>query len=316
MINEVRYKIGDIEFEAKGEADIIERERNEFMTRILPSAVDAMVRIKSSNNDYEDTTLIPSKRVQQTEAKTPLQIETIKQIEDLSKIGIAGFLSKSKASTHNEIIMHIVYYIENTTGQKVFDSALIEEYYVKARIPKSSNTSAYINNLAKDGLIMDSPDEPNAFPKKYILTTEGLKYIDEFNGSTKGNKGQKSKNKKSASKGVQNKKTMPSLDKKLNLNDTSLDKTLKEFFDEKAPESNVKKVAVFVYYLQLIANIEEVSINQVFTCFNSLGIRLPADLSSTLREASRSRYGYIEIENGVYTITVHGINLVEHDLPK
>ena len=43
MQNEVRFRIGEIEFEAKGDPDVIERERNEFVTKLLPLAVDAVV---------------------------------------------------------------------------------------------------------------------------------------------------------------------------------------------------------------------------------------------------------------------------------
>lgn len=54
MENRVKFKIGEIEFEAEGSAEVIERERNVFMNALLPAAVDAIVRTRGvdSANQY------------------------------------------------------------------------------------------------------------------------------------------------------------------------------------------------------------------------------------------------------------------------
>ena len=46
MENHVKFKIGEIEFEAEGSAEVVERERNVFLNVLLPAAVDAIVRTR------------------------------------------------------------------------------------------------------------------------------------------------------------------------------------------------------------------------------------------------------------------------------
>lgn len=42
----VRFKIGEIEFEAEGSANDVERERESFKNTLLPLAIEAMVRTR------------------------------------------------------------------------------------------------------------------------------------------------------------------------------------------------------------------------------------------------------------------------------
>jgi hypothetical protein len=48
MENRVRFKIGEIEFEAEGTADIVERERSVFLNALLPAAVEAIVHTRGA----------------------------------------------------------------------------------------------------------------------------------------------------------------------------------------------------------------------------------------------------------------------------
>lgn len=40
----LKYKVGEIEFEAEGPAEVVEQQRVNFMNAVLPAAVEAMVR--------------------------------------------------------------------------------------------------------------------------------------------------------------------------------------------------------------------------------------------------------------------------------
>ncbi len=44
----MKFKIGEIEFEADGSAEVVERERNVFLNALLPAAVDAIVRTRGA----------------------------------------------------------------------------------------------------------------------------------------------------------------------------------------------------------------------------------------------------------------------------
>ena len=92
--------------------------------------------------------------------------------------------------------------------------------------------------------------------------------------------------------------------------------SLKDFVAEKNPSSNVQKTAVFVYYLQNKLNIEEITIDHIFTCYKSMSFRMPNNLKQNLTDTCSSKYGYISRKDGKYTMTVVGANYVEFDMNK
>lgn len=92
--------------------------------------------------------------------------------------------------------------------------------------------------------------------------------------------------------------------------------SLKDFVNEKKPGSNVQKTAVFVYYLQNILKVEEISIDHIFTCYKTLGYRMPNNLQQNLADTCSSRYGYTSRKDGKYSMTVVGNNYVEFDMNK
>lgn len=54
----LKYKVGEIEFEAEGPAEAVELQRVNFMNAVLPAAVEAMVRTRSvsENRTYIEAT--------------------------------------------------------------------------------------------------------------------------------------------------------------------------------------------------------------------------------------------------------------------
>jgi hypothetical protein len=90
---------------------------------------------------------------------------------------------------------------------------------------------------------------------------------------------------------------------------------LKDFCAEKAPESHVEKCTVSVYYLSNDLGISAVDMDHVYTCYKHMSWRLPANLSNMLAQAGSK--GYLNVaDRANITVTTHGDNLVEHDLPK
>ena len=43
----LKYKVGEIEFEVEGPAEVVEQQRVNFMNAVLPAAVEAMVRTQT-----------------------------------------------------------------------------------------------------------------------------------------------------------------------------------------------------------------------------------------------------------------------------
>ena len=108
----------------------------------------------------------------------------------------------------------------------------------------------------------------------------------------------------------------PQLIKDLDLSGKNVGKSLKEFVLEKEPSTNIERTTVFVYYLQNILGISEITADHVFSCYKDIGARFPQNLPQNLNDTASSRYGFIETNNGNYTMSIVGINLVEHDMPK
>lgn len=104
--------------------------------------------------------------------------------------------------------------------------------------------------------------------------------------------------------------------KDLDLSGTDSIKSLKDFMEEKKPASNVQKTTAFVYYLQNLLELDEITIDHIFTCYKSMNYRIPNNLQQNLSDTSSSKYGYINRKDGKYSMTIIGSNLIEHDLPK
>lgn len=104
--------------------------------------------------------------------------------------------------------------------------------------------------------------------------------------------------------------------KDLDLSGASSTKSLKEFIEEKNPTTNIQKTTAFVYYLQTLLDVDEITSDHIFTCYKAMNYRIPNNLKQNLNDISSSRYGYIDRKDGKYTMTVIGSNLIEHDLPK
>lgn len=91
-------------------------------------------------------------------------------------------------------------------------------------------------------------------------------------------------------------------------------KSFKDFVNEKKPLSNQEKCTVALYYLQNEIEVENVTVNHIYTCYKNVNWRT-VDLRNILF-LTASRKGWVntsDTEN--ITITIHGEALVEHDLP-
>lgn len=111
-----------------------------------------------------------------------------------------------------------------------------------------------------------------------------------------------------------NKKTPP-LDTSLDLSGkgASDSLSLKDFLLTKASKNNLQRTTLYVYYLDHFLNKKEITESQVFTCYRQMGDKIPKNLKQNLTDCCSSKYGYLMIENGNYSLTSIGLNKVEHD---
>ena len=92
--------------------------------------------------------------------------------------------------------------------------------------------------------------------------------------------------------------------------------SLKEFFAMKQPKTAQECAVVFVYYLKKTAKTPNVTVGHIYTCYRTVGERVPSALRQSLYDTA-SRRGWIDTKSpDDITVTVVGENYVELDLPK
>ena len=181
MENKVKFKIGEIEFEAEGSAEVIQREREVFLNALLPAAVDAIVRTRGTERatQYVIAEETPALLAEGNHEVSEVSYDKATCI-DWSRTSLSSYMSKFGTLSDRDFVLVAAYYDEQKNGTKSFSVESVKQYYVDARRPKYSNNSQLLLDLAKKGLIMDAPGAEKKNPKYYVITTEGIKYIENY----------------------------------------------------------------------------------------------------------------------------------------
>ena len=88
-----------------------------------------------------------------------------------------------------------------------------------------------------------------------------------------------------------------------------------DFVAEKNPTTLKEKCVVALYYLLQILDIEQASVDHIYTFFKGCNWKLPADLSNMLYQSGSA--GWLDTADSEdIKLTSIGENLVEHELPK
>lgn len=180
----LKFKIGEIEFEAEGSADLIERERSIFFDKLLPFAVDAIVRTHRVENTTQYVEGVEELKTLNTSVESGDILEQNSNIPfttiDLSRTSLTSFLTNYGNFSEQDFVLFAAYYDEKKNNVRSFTSDNVKQYYVEARRPKYSNFSELLKKLVQKGFIMDDSDAEKKIPKSYILTDNGLKYIENY----------------------------------------------------------------------------------------------------------------------------------------
>lgn len=198
----LKYKVGEIEFEAEGPAEAVEQQRVNFMNVVLPAAVDAMVRTQTvvERQPYIESTTQPAL----LEAGTPdVPMATLPQTEnDFSRTSLASFLKKYGVLSEQDFTLFAAFFDEQKNGKKSFSIDDVKKYYAEARRPIPTNPSMSLNRLAEKGYIMDAPRPADVKTGNYyMLTNDGITYIESYvpkedSGEKKKPRAKKATNKK------------------------------------------------------------------------------------------------------------------------
>lgn len=197
----LRYKVGEIEFEAEGSPETVEKQRINFMNGVLPAAVDAMVQTHQSAN--MQLCIEPSTNVAMLEVGSETtSIEPSTAIsDDLSRTSLASFLKPYGSLTEQNFTLFSAYFDEAKNNNKKFSIEEVKRYYSDARRVLPQNPSMSLTSLAKKGLIMDTLAPDDAKPGKYyMLTDDGINYIKNYIPKENKTNGKATKSRKTISK--------------------------------------------------------------------------------------------------------------------
>ena len=107
-----------------------------------------------------------------------------------------------------------------------------------------------------------------------------------------------------------------SIIKDLDLSSNNDKPSLREFYASRSPRSALECNAVFVYYLQQIANVKPIAIDHIYSCYKALNLKYPNALKQSIADTS-SRKGWLDTSSFEdIKLATPGENYVEHDLPK
>lgn len=184
MDNKVKFKIGEIEFEAEGSAEVVERERNVFLNALLPAAVDAIVRTRGAEKAVQYISADSTPALMDSAPQDVLPLSTNPTMSgagiDFSRTSLCSYISKFGHIGDQDFALIAAYYDEKKNGTSSFSSETVKQYYTDARRTKYSNISELLRQLAQKGLIMDDPNAEKKTPKLYILTNEGINYVENY----------------------------------------------------------------------------------------------------------------------------------------
>lgn len=200
-ILKLKYKVGEIEFEAEGPEKAVELQRINFMNTVLPAAVDAMVRTHTVLESKPYIEVAPQPQLLEARSDESSIFSEKQWDVDYSRISLPSFLEPHGVLSEQDFVLFAAYFDEKKNGTKAFSCENVKQYYQEARRPVYSNNSELLRQLAKKGYIMDTATpERGKVGKYYMLTASGIAYIKAY--VPKENSGEKKKNyvKKTTSK--------------------------------------------------------------------------------------------------------------------
>ncbi len=164
MENKVKIKLGNFEFEASGDADVIERERKIVM-ELIPHLINA--------NNY--TTI---------EQKNDDNISKIPYTDEVKTLtnnftSINQFIKFKKFGNSIDLTLGIMYYVDKYEGISIINQNVLKDYYDKSKTKLPTNLSQNLSNLTQKGFIK-TLDKETSGVINYSITNDGEDYIEEY----------------------------------------------------------------------------------------------------------------------------------------
>jgi len=92
--------------------------------------------------------------------------------------------------------------------------------------------------------------------------------------------------------------------------------SLKEFSNQKKPNTGEEKVLVFAFYIKHHAKVSPMGPGHILTCFSHLSERKPLALKQTISNMSKNKGWLTSTDMNDLKVTTAGENHVKHELGK
>lgn len=111
-------------------------------------------------------------------------------------------------------------------------------------------------------------------------------------------------------------KKAPGFLNSLDLSGTKGGESLKTFYARYNHKTNYERNLIFVYYLQYVEKIDNITLDHVFTCYRNVGQKIPIAIEQSLRDTSKDK-GWVDITSiDDIKVPVAGMNHIVHDMSK
>lgn len=249
---------------------------------------------------------------QKTEEINVKQEVKSQQIHSPEYLSLKAIAMKNLPTTETEWIVVYSFFASNQGKDLFSNKDILEKYEESNRLDhgKKSHLSrnivaavkaGYLNPLATDYSILD----PGILKAKEILSRTSSSPTKK--ASTKKNKNEINDDDNSTKKNSKGKKTL----KRLNNIDFEPQgkESLRNYFSKYTPSSDNERTLLFVNYMQNILEIEQITYDHIYTCYDLLGLRVSENLPQTVRNSANVK-GWIETKGGLATITIKGKNQI------
>lgn len=184
MVNKYFIKIDQIEFSLEGDAEFVKQERAIFFDSILGKLINTISKFqliskKDTNNE------ILSEHFNSSSNNN--EVENEENIPSLSE-----FLKYKRNLSYEDTVLFLGYYAEKFQKLEFFSRQDIATLFKDARLTEPQNISTCLINGVKKGYLKEN----GKGRKSYMLTLNGLNYLDNYQPKEKPNNVKKSKSKK------------------------------------------------------------------------------------------------------------------------
>lgn len=225
-LNSVKFKIGSsgVEFEASGDSDFIEHQREKFSEMILP--VTRVIPLLPVSQ--KDTPLLENKHHDVTATVNENNVQ-------LQYDNFAHYNSEMKFSSDIDRVGGAAYYLAIFKNVEPFTIDNIKEELKSARIPELTNISATIGKLLeKPYILKEKLDGKRVFK----MSQKGIEYFQNYQPKEKNTKNKKSSK---ATKSPKATKDYPSLSKTVD------ELHLEKYCDIRKLSNYVEQIWVLLY---------------------------------------------------------------------